>query len=97
MKDKIGRMHRAYGMDKSHVCKDCCNFVRGRYHNRTLKKCKAYGLTHSEASDWANSWTACGLFNKPFEDIPFRPMIENRGNGGGDTSEPLQGQMEMEA
>ena len=47
-----------------HICKDCSNFVQGQYHNKTLRKCKVYGLTHSQATDWAQRYEACGMFNK---------------------------------
>ena len=49
---KIELMHRLFGKAGGmHICKECTNFVRGRYHTKTLQKCKVYGLTHSEASD----------------------------------------------
>lgn len=31
-----------------------------------LQKCEVYGVTHSEATDWAQKWPACGLKNKPY-------------------------------
>jgi hypothetical protein len=75
MKKQLERMHMVYG--KSHVlkCGTCCNFVRDRYHDRMLQKCERYGLTHSEASDWAQSWEACGMHNVPLPENE-RPMIE---------------------
>lgn len=76
MKRKIEAMHSAFGIDTTHKCKECCNFVQDRYHNKTLRKCLAYGLTHSAASDWAGRNTACGLFGKSFEAAGSVPMIE---------------------
>ena len=60
---KIDLMHRLFGIADG-KCGNCCHFVQGRYHDRILRKCEVYGLTHSEASDWAKRWQACGLFNK---------------------------------
>lgn len=33
------------------------------------------GITHSESSDWAQKWQACGLFNQPYNG---KPAIEVR-------------------
>ncbi len=66
---KIELMRRLYGTNPDGcTCGECCSFVSGRYHSRVLRKCRRYGLTHSEASDWAKSWMACGLFDKPMKD-----------------------------
>jgi len=65
---KIALMHEIHGVKPMHKCGDCSNFISGRYHDRILRKCKRYGLTHSEATDWAKSWTACGILNIPLPD-----------------------------
>lgn len=60
-----------------------------------LRKCQVYGLTHSEASDWAGKWTACGMFNREYNG---RPIIEMRRGGGRRPSpppEPLPGQITL--
>ena len=57
-------MYRQFGKTPGQTCGTCSNFVSGRYHTRTLRKCSVYGLTHSEASDWAKRWEACGCYNK---------------------------------
>lgn len=75
MKKQPERMHKQFGRDHIHKCGTCCNFVRGRYHDRILQKCKRYGLTHSEASDWAQSWQACGMYDRPLPDGE-RPLME---------------------
>ena len=72
---KIEAMYLFYGKREGHVCRECCNYVRGRYHDRALRKCEAYGLTHSEASDWTGKWTACGHFGQPFREWE-QPLIE---------------------
>lgn len=63
---KISRMHALFWADPCHTCGECSNFVTGRYMSRILRKCKIYGLTHSQASDWAKSWMACGMFNREY-------------------------------
>lgn len=61
---KIALMHRVFGVSDGHTCRECCNFVNGKYHDRTLCKCRVYGMSPSEASDWAGRWQACGAFNR---------------------------------
>ena len=64
-KRKIALMHELYGVNVYHICGQCCNYFQGLYRSRTLRKCARYGATHSEATDWAKSYTACGMFNTP--------------------------------
>lgn len=64
-------MHILFGTADG-KCGDCKHFVQGRYRDLNLKKCEIYGLTHSEASDWAKRWQACGCYNK---DVPNRNVI----------------------
>lgn len=56
---KLELMHREFGTTEGKTCGTCSNFVSGKYH-----KCAVYGLTHSEASDWAKRWKACGMYGK---------------------------------
>ena len=88
-------MYRAYGRAYG-KCADCCNFVSGRYHNKVLQKCKAYGLTHSEASDWRKKWNACGLFNVPFESLSpkRRPIIELKKYATGKRADDYEAQID---
>ena len=72
---KLELMHKIYGVNKWETCGKCCNFVRWRHHDRILRKCIVYGLTHSEASDWAKSWVACGHFDKEFNEDTQIPVI----------------------
>lgn len=89
---KIDRMHALFGVEPCHKCGECCNFVSGRYMSKMLRKCRAYGLTHSQASDWAKRWTACGLFNQEYTG---RNVIELRGTRRGLGSTPSEGQMDL--
>lgn len=87
---KIDRMHALFGVEPFHKCGKCCNFVSGRYMSKILRKCRVYGLTHSQASDWAKSWVACGLFNQEYTG---RNVIElsDRKN----LVVPLEGQIDL--
>ncbi len=90
MKKKIGLMREKFGACDGHRCKECSNFVTGKYNDMTLRKCQVYGLTHSEASDWAGKWPACGMFGKEYIG---RPIIELRRGIKKPPPEPLEGQI----
>lgn len=93
---KISLMHRLFGVCDGHACRECSNLVKGRYHDRILTKCKAYGMTHSEASDWAGRWQACGAFNQAINRGPvIRDVVPDRRQKETDSS-PLDGQMMIE-
>lgn len=93
---KIDLMHRIFGVSDGHACRECSNLVKGRYHDRILTKCNVYGLTHSEASDWAGRWQACGAFNQAINMGPIiRDVVPDRRQKETDSS-PLDGQMMME-
>jgi hypothetical protein len=64
MERKLAAMHRAYGTDPLHKCGTCGNLTRNTY-NRVYFKCEIYGNSSSVATDWAMSWAACGMYNKP--------------------------------
>jgi hypothetical protein len=42
-----------------------------------LRKCKVYGITSSEASDWANKYEACGMFNKEWNGNPIINLVKH--------------------
>lgn len=72
---KIAAMYREYGENEGAVCRDCCNYGMYNCGNHRVSKCSAYGLTHSTASDWNGGYTACGLYNMPFDETKHRPLI----------------------
>ena len=90
---KIDRMHALFGRCEGHTCGECSNFVSGRYHDKILRKCSVYGLTHSEASDWAKSYTACGMFNKTYVGKPVLRMAQHQ--KAKTPKPPMDGQMEL--
>lgn len=64
---KIKAMHHYYGVDpKGRVCIECDHLIWGEYHDKRYYKCTVYGCSHSEATDWRKSYTACGLIGKSF-------------------------------
>jgi len=92
MTRKIQLMHDLYGTTPGRRCGECCSFVSGRYYGRILRKCERYGLTHSEATDWAKSWEACGMLGVPMPEGE-RPVIEWKGSRAVRESVPVDGQM----
>ena len=60
---KIDLMHDLFGFADG-TCGECSNLVCCIRDNRCYK-CKVYGISSSEATDWALRWQACGLKNKP--------------------------------
>lgn len=73
---KVDLMHRTFGRDDAHQCRECSNILRDYYHDRTYIKCRVYGCTNSEASDWALKWTACGMYNKKYAGKPVIGMVK---------------------
>ena len=92
---KIDLMHRLFGASDGHACRECSNFVKGKYHDRTLCKCRVYGMTHSEATDWAGRWQACGAFNRTLNRQPVMREVRPDRKKETDNS-PIEGQMMME-
>ena len=69
---KIALMHHIFGkVSGFHICKECSNFISFRYCDKIYKKCLVYGNTSSQASDWANKYEACGMFNKEYNGKPI--------------------------
>ena len=94
---KIDLMHRQFGKCEGHTCRECSNLVKGQYRSRTLTKCKVYGLTHSQASDWAQRWQACGMFNKPWGSKPIIRLVRpTRQEKEEMQNVPIEGQLSME-
>lgn len=91
---KIDAMHLRYGRVEGKQCKDCPLFREGYYHDRKLMKCSAYGMTHSEATDWRKKWVACGLIDNPHpEDTPVIDRLRGQREH---IAEQLPGQTMME-
>lgn len=63
----IELMHLYYGTNTEKTCGECCNIVEYRAGNKTIRKCRAYGVTCSCRSDFAKRWTACNLFGNEID------------------------------
>ena len=94
MPRQLDIMHELYGKDWTHKCGDCSNLTVHRRYGKTQCKCKRYGDSHCEATDWWRIWKACGAYNdplpegwKPVKDW-YRPKRE--------PEKPVEGQMGME-
>lgn len=61
--EKIGFMHARFGTAEG-ICKHCSNFQRWLAGNKLVRKCRIYGVSHSEATDWNATFNACGMYNK---------------------------------
>lgn len=88
---KIGAMHIMFGSCDGHICGECSNLMTRKYHGKTLRKCRLYGVSHSEATDWAKRWPACGKFNCSDEEI----CVMHRVIAQCPPEKPIEGQMEL--
>lgn len=61
MLKKIDMMHKMFGKSRTLLCKDCTHFTNINTGNSKKYKCKVYGITSSEASDWKITNVACKL------------------------------------
>lgn len=91
---KIELMHQIFGLRKGYKCAECENFVSGMYHNKKLQKCKVYGMTHSEASDWRQKYDACGMFNREYSGTDIIRLVTPDRNMK-KISQPLENQIDL--
>lgn len=95
MKKKIDLMHQEFGQCDGHTCRECQNLLRIGAGKRTVFKCRVCGDTSSTASDWAQRYIACGMFNKTWKKEPVMALM-GRSHKKEISSEPIEGQMMME-
>lgn len=88
---KIALMHQLFG-EANHICGECSNLVYVLHRDKRLRKCKVYGDTNSEASDWAKSWRACGMFNQVYTGRRIIELVQRRGK---EPESPLEDQIEI--
>lgn len=95
MTRKIDTMHEMFGKTHGHKCKECSNLKEHPYR-KSIYKCRVYGMTSSEASDWRLKYDACGMFNKEWDGNPIIKLYRGRPNRG-QAAEPLiDGQISFE-
>lgn len=88
MQRKIDKMHSMFGIKQGSICKDCKHLKGGLNEYR---KCRIYGVSASEATDWCLKYTACGLYNKDYKgDVPIVRL-----NSSDKTEEQIPGQMSL--
>lgn len=93
---KIDLMHRQFGKTEGHTCRECNNLVKYYANTKPVSKCKIYGETNSEASDWVQRYQACGMFNKPWDKKPvIRLVVPERKKREEPDREPIEGQLSM--
>lgn len=61
---------------------------------KLVRKCKVYGVTASEASDWCASYPACGLFGQDYVGRDVIDFVKPEKNKEVD-NEPIEGQMDL--
>lgn len=61
---KIDAMHSRYGTLDGVKCKTCPHLdaYSNADYTRIWYKCKMYGVTSGEGTDWRVGWEACGAF-----------------------------------
>ena len=95
MKDrKIEAMYGLYGKDPLHHCGSCHHLF---YHagSKRWYKCRLYGISSVEATDWRVGNIACGMWGKPAPHGHI-PVIERLKHEKRERpSEQLNGQLDM--
>lgn len=87
---KLELMHSLFGIDSEHKCKECSNLTSREY---TFKKCKVYGRSDSEATDWCLKYEACGMFNKEYSETPIKDLKKHYPREVDNT--PMEGQIDL--
>ena len=74
---KIDAMHTLYGTRPGRKCGDC-DYLCSYLANRRYYKCRLYGVSSSEATDWRLSYEACGQIDRPGQVINPRYTVLER-------------------
>lgn len=72
---KIEAMHRLFGVHMGKQCSECPHLLSYNYRARHYYKCKIYGLSNSEATDWRLKYQACCMIDKE-ADPKALPVVE---------------------
>lgn len=86
-------MYSLFGKRPGHTCQECCNLAKIQAGQRVVRKCKCYGLSASQATDWSKKFEACGLLGKVIKDGLEKPLFIPELEGLQNL--PPDGQMEM--
>lgn len=93
MAKKIQLMYELFGKEYGKHCRDCCHFCREWTNTRSVFKCDVYGRSSSEATDWAGKYNACGMFGKPWDDLPVKRLANRKESAP--ENDPLPGQTSL--
>ena len=72
---KIQAMHRRFGTCGVFHCATCPHLITENYHNHIYYKCKLYGLSHGEATDWRLHYQACGMYGVEQDMSHWTPIV----------------------
>ena len=76
--EKVARIQSVYGKGPDGKnCKNCAWLVC-HMRDRAWYKCRVYGTSHSDATDWCLSNPACGMYTEEETKLPkdFRTVTE---------------------
>ena len=93
---KIDLMHRQFSKTEGHTCRECSNLVKYYANTKPVSKCKIYGETSSEASDWVRRYQTCGMFNKPWQGKPIIRILTTERKNREQEGAPIEGQLSIE-
>lgn len=85
---KIDAMYHYFGTGTGR-CENCPHFIK-KFCDKTYYKCRMYGDSNAESTDWKRSYTACGLIDKPLPEDELKVVyriVAVKDN------EPLPGQL----
>jgi hypothetical protein len=51
------------------TCGECASLIRVGGNTRNYRKCRRYGMSCAESTDWRAKWAACGVF------VPVSPLV----------------------
>ena len=93
----VDLMRRAFGTGPDEkTCGDCCNLIAVMAGNKRFFKCRAYGATCSNASDWRKKWPTCGMFGKFAQEPIITFAMKQIFAKSEKPDRPLDGQIAME-
>lgn len=69
----INKMYELFGKNEQFKCRTC-NHLTSYKANRRWYKCEVYGASSCASSDWRLKWTACGMYNKPYDGREIRKI-----------------------
>jgi len=73
---KIFAMHRRFGTCGVLRCKDCDHLCSYEYRRSRYYKCRLYGMSCGEGTDWKSSYQACGMYNVKQDMKEWVPVIK---------------------